>query len=125
MCSIATNTTVEKQLKQLEHATDRKMIEDRLARFASEANTQQAGMLDAPECHMRRLPDDLRAVRKVRIGRHRVYFTGHHRQCSYFAFYIKVHKKSGVDDDDNQRFRERLRRALTQVAKRDLSLPQE
>ena len=87
---------------------DREMIEKRLFMFAQESNQQQAGILDNTKYHMQRMPEDLKAIRKIPIGRHRIYYKGHHTQCSYEAFYIKKFKQFGKDDEDNSRFQNKL-----------------
>ena len=112
MCSISTNSTMDNQLDELERSDDKDMIEKRLYNFAKESTVQNPSILDSSKCHMRRMPKDLRNIRKIRIGSHRVYFTGHHTQCSYTAFYIKMFKRSGKNDEDNQRFQNELGSAI-------------
>lgn len=112
MCSISANRTVDGQLEELKRSNDRRMIEERLYNFANEANIEQPGPLDAPARKMKRMPEDLRDVRKIRVGRHRIYYTGYHKQCSYSTIYIKRYKKSGVDDEDDKRFHNKLRGVL-------------
>ncbi|MBC2713012.1 MAG: hypothetical protein HGJ94_19065 [Desulfosarcina sp.] len=97
MCSISTNHTVDTQLEDLERSNDRVMIEKRLYNFAKEADINNPGRLDSPTCRIKRLPDDLKALRKIQIGRHRIYFTGHCNQCSYKTILIKLFKKSDKD----------------------------
>ncbi|HZG52771.1 MAG TPA: hypothetical protein VEZ40_11610 [Pyrinomonadaceae bacterium] len=99
------------------------MIEKRLSRMAGDANTTTSGGLDTLDTHMMRMPAELHDARKKRIGRHRVYYIGHHHQCSYQCFYIKVNKKKGVDDEDDASFQEKLKSALTEPALRTLSDP--
>lgn len=122
MCSITTNATVDGQLKGI-GASDTRMIERRLSTFAGEANENTPGGLDTPDTHMMRMPEELREIRKKRVGRHRVYYKGHHSQCSYHAFYIKIFKKKGVDQEDNKVFQERLERALAEPTTRTLPDP--
>lgn len=123
MCSISTNATMDEQLRDLERSSDRDMVERRLFQFASEANADNSGGLDNPTLVMKRMPEDLREVRKIRIGRHRVYFTGSHRQCSYRAFYIKPNKKKGVSDEDDSKHQRKLSAALREPATRALEIP--
>jgi hypothetical protein len=99
------------------------MVEKRLSTMAGEANENTSGGLDTPDTHMRRMPADLREIRKKRVGRHRVYYTGHHRQCSYQSFYIKVFKKGDEDREDDRLFQDRLRRALGESVARTLPDP--
>jgi hypothetical protein len=84
------------------------MIEKRLFQFALEADVNRRGGLDNPAYLMKRMPDELRDVRKITIGRHRVYFHGKHTDCNYHAFYIKSFKKTGVDDEDDRSHQNRL-----------------
>ena len=96
------------------------MIEKRLIQFAQEASIAVSGGLDiAP---MKRMPSDLQDARKITIGRHRVYYTGHHTQCSYTSFFIKEFKKTGVNDEDDSRFQKALIRAKGETAMSILQL---
>ena len=99
------------------------MVEKRLFTFAGDANENTSGGLDTPDTHMMRMPEELRDIRKKRIGRHRVYYRGHHRQCSYHTFYIKAFKKDDVDREDDRLFQERLKRALIEPIMRTLPDP--
>jgi len=112
MCSISLNSIVDQQLNELECSDDKTMMETRLFKFADEANVNTPGALDRPASHMKRMPSFLKDIRKITVGRHRIYYTGHHKHCSYHAVYIKKFKKSGDKDDDNKKFQDKLRRAL-------------
>ena len=125
MCSISKNATVDEQLSELERSSDREMIERRLFNFAQEANIEDPGALDNNSCHMKRMSADLRQVRKKRIGRHRIFFTGHHTNCTYRVVYIKAFKKNGVDAEDDKRFQNKLIRILGESENRIISLPSE
>jgi len=114
MCSVSLNSTVNKQLADLDRSNDKTMLEERLFKYAEEADVNKPGALDNPSCHMRRMPADLKEIRKISIGRHRIYFTGHHSQCSYQAIYIKKFKRTGEEDDDDKVFQGKLIRALQQ-----------
>ena len=84
MCSININSSADETLKSL-GAKDRKMIENRLIHFSEEASVENSGALDmAP---LTRFTGELKFARKKQIGRHRVYYTGFHTQCSYHAFH--------------------------------------
>ncbi|MCA1612591.1 MAG: hypothetical protein LC800_00250 [Acidobacteria bacterium] len=99
------------------------MIEKRLGTMAGEANETTSGGLDIPETSMTRMPTDLRDVRKKRIGRHRVFYTGYHTLCSYRSFYLKVFKKNDRDREDDAAFQAILRHALTDPPTRTLPDP--
>lgn len=114
MCSISISKTVRDQLNQLVRSDDRDMIEKRLYGFAKEANAQRPGALDTPSTLMRRLPQELREVRKKQIGRHRIYYKGHHKLCAYQTIHIKIHKKDRVDEEDDKRFQRILIRHLAE-----------
>jgi len=114
VCSISTNKTANKQLKKLERSNDKKKIERRLFLFANEADICVSGALDNLECSMTRKPPELKGVKKKQIGRHRVYYTGHHTKCSYFSFYIKLFKKSDKNKEDDPKFHKKLIRALNE-----------
>lgn len=109
MCSITVNSTVENQLEELRRSGDKKMIEKRLYVMADEADVGRPGGLDNPANTMKNMPPELREARKYRIGRHRVYYTGHHNQCSYRTFYIKIFKKKGTYDEADPKFHEKLK----------------
>ncbi|MGH9427955.1 MAG: hypothetical protein ACRD2L_16850 [Terriglobia bacterium] len=114
MCSISRNQTADEQLAKLErsnkkHRTD---IEKKLVAFARSASIQQAGPLDDTSCHLQGFPADLKSIRRRRIGRHRVFYTGQHTTCAYEAIYVKAWKKKGVEDENDHAFRQHLRRAL-------------
>lgn len=123
MCSITTNGTVDRILEELERSADRAMIERRLYEFAKDANKNQRGGLDQPHLIMTRMTDELRHIRKIRIGAHRIYFTGYHTQCTYGTWYIKANKRQGVDDEDDRRFQKILIRALSEPQMRTISEP--
>jgi hypothetical protein len=122
VCSISTSRIADELLAALERAGDRQMIERRLYNFAKEADLQTPAMLDKSQTHMRRMPQDLKNVRKITIGRHRIYYIGHHTQCSYKVFYIKKFKQSGKDDDDDKRFQKILAKAALEPRKRVIDL---
>ena len=122
MCSISTNSIADNQLDELGRSDDKDMIEARLYNFAKESTVEKPSMLDSTKCHIRRMPRDLRNIRKITIGRHRVYFTGHHTQCSYTAFYIKMFKRSGENDEDNQRFQRILGFAICEPPIRTIEI---
>ena len=116
MCSIKINATVDDILKSKRLQKDKEMIEQRLANFAKDASPQHKGALDG--YLMKRMPSELKGIRKKRIGRHRVYYYGHHTQCCYNSFYIKVFKKKGVNDEDNKRFQKILIKAKNDLPSR-------
>ncbi len=96
------------------------MIEKRLFHFAADANPDNPGMLDAPSRNFKRKREGLKSVRKITIGRHRVYYTGHYKQCSYKTIYVKQFKKSGVNDEDDKNFQNKLRKAIILKSERQI-----
>lgn len=122
MCSILINSVVEQQLDELEASSDKDMIKKRLSQFAKDANTVTPGGLDTLDCRMKRMPDELDNVKKKRIGRHRIYYTGHHSQCSYTAIYIKMFKKSDVNREDDKKFQKTLIKALGSSSNQELDV---
>jgi len=125
MCSISINSTVDNQLNTLGDAKKREKFKKRVFRLADEAKTDIRGVLDLTNCHMKRMPRDLRHIRKTNIGRHRLFFSGYHTQCRYVAFYLKLFKQSGVNDEDDKAFHNILQRALEDPPKLQLSFPNE
>jgi hypothetical protein len=122
VCLIQANATFDETLNDLDHL-DRNMIERRLFEFANGANVNSPGGLDNPACRVKRFTGELSEVRKITIGRHRIFYKGHHKRCSYQAFAIKPFKKAGVDDEDNPKFQKFLRRALIVLATRQIQKP--
>lgn len=121
MCSMQSNPVADECLQALSEK-DRRIVEQRLANFAAEANQDHSGALDfAP---LKRMPDDLIGIKKKRIGKHRAYYTGHHTDCSYTLFYVKLHKKDDVDEEDDLRFQTRLTRAIEARGRRELEQEQ-
>jgi hypothetical protein len=112
MCSISTNPTANDQLEKLERSNDKNMIERRLSKFAEDSDINKSDILDEPKNHMKRMPLELKDVKKIQIGRHRVYYTGHHTKCSYLVFYIKQFKKSDKNKEDDKKFQNKLIRFL-------------
>ncbi|MBU1206053.1 MAG: hypothetical protein KKH04_03855 [Proteobacteria bacterium] len=119
MCSISVNETANKKLRDLKHSGV-KHLEKKLFNLAKEADESNSGILDHPSCHFKRMPSELREARKKEIGRHRVYYTGFHKQCSYSVFFIKEFKKDGVEEEDDKIFQKKLVKALSAGTLRQL-----
>jgi len=119
VCSMSITPHLEADIQSLHEKID---IAARLAIFADEADRNTPGALEN-DTGISRLPDDLRSVRKVRIGRHRVYFTGHHSECAYQAFLLKPNKRTGVLDEDDPVLHGLLRRAIAEPATNVLEVP--
>ena len=106
MCSITINEPsdhVNLENKDKEH------IEKRMIEYAKVASKTCSGPLDrAPMTRIAKKSPELNGVYKQTVGRHRVYYTGHHTQCCYQIIYIKAFKKKGVDDDESKRFQQVL-----------------
>ncbi len=112
MCSIATNTTADQQLTSLKSSGDDTLIENKLRDFAGNSNVRQSGILDLPKYHLRDMPNDLKHIRRIRAGRHRVFYTGYHTHCAYNVFYIKEFKKKGVNDEHDSHFHKVLKNVV-------------
>ena len=117
MCSILSNPTADECLEAL-NDVERKKIEKRLANFAASADVDHMGALDT--FPLRNMPEALRGIRRKRIGRHRAYYLGHHSECSYTLFYVKLFKKDDVDAEHDRGFQDRLARALPAEGGREL-----
>lgn len=111
MCSISTNKTVDSQLTSLEQSADRNMIEKRLFQMADSADITHPGGLENPALILKHMEGIFSGLKHLRVGRHRIYFMGHHTQCSYQAFYIKENKKSDKDTEGSKRFQRKLENA--------------
>lgn len=112
MCSIATNATADKQLNFLKNSGDEKRVEKKLRDFAADSSIKKEGILDSTANHIYGMPADLKHIRRIRTGRHRVFYLGHHSQCSYKVFYIKVFKKKGEKNELDTQFHRILRGAV-------------
>lgn len=108
VCSLGTNAIAEGQLHSLQSSGDKDIIEKRLKEFASDSQVGKPGILDSPANHLKEMPADLKPMRRIRIGRHRIFYKGHYDQCSFTVFYIKAHKKKGVQDESGQSFQQLL-----------------
>jgi hypothetical protein len=126
VCSIKTNKTFDRLIanNKLLPKKDALRIEKRLICLAKEASIQQAGGLDDPSGKLKHMPEGLRDVSHIRIGRHRVYYTGHHRQCNYFAFYLKCFKKNDVDNEGAKKFQNKMKQWLNEPMSRALYSPE-
>jgi len=93
VCSLSFNETFDKQLRDADKG-DSNLIERRLKSMAFEANIESPGLLDALNTHIQRMPNDLKEIRKYRIGRHRIYYTGHHSKCLYNSVLAKINNLS-------------------------------
>lgn len=120
MCWATINNFVDRQIEDLRRSGDHRFIEEKLFRFAAEANERQPGALDKPACSMKGWPLDLRGVKKTRIGRHRIFYTGSHHRCEYRVIYIKKFKKTGKEDEHDPRLHDKLRRYLNEPDARRL-----
>jgi hypothetical protein len=112
VCSIAANSVADGHLSDLRSSGDDKRIEKKLKNFAGDSSVEKSGYLDAPDHHLRRIPAELQDMRRIRSGRHRVFYSGHHTQCSYLIIFIKQYKKTGTQDEDDPRFQRLLALAL-------------
>lgn len=123
MCSITVNSQVEKQLETLKRSGEKVDVEDKLKALATEANKNQSGALDTPDCLLRGTgwSGDLADVRRKRLGRHRVFFIGHHTKCTYHTLYIKMNKKKGVEDENDSSFQQHIGRQLDKPSARTLN----
>ena len=109
MCSLNLNSTVDSQIKLAGNQRD--FIERRLTTLASEADENTPGLLDELETHRKRLP---KGIRKYSFGRHRLYYSGTHKNCSYDACYLVLYKSSDRTSelDDTPSFQKRLKDEL-------------
>lgn len=57
--------------------------------------------------------DVLRGVRKVKSGRHRLYFIGWHTDCQYTLVYLLVNKRDEGDTPGDTAFQNRVLLALS------------
>ncbi len=116
-CKVLVLEDAHRQLEELQ-ARDHDLIVERMSRLAA----QEDHPLDRTTPTTRFSPD-LRHVRKMRIGLHRVYFFGKGSQCTYRLAWVKANKKSGVDDEDERAWQRKLVLALQRPATGVLAEP--
>lgn len=125
MCWATINNFVDQQMKELQRSGNHRLLEGRLSQSAGQANERQPGVLDDPARSMKELPPDLRGIKKYRIGRHRIFYTGSHHLCEYRMIYIKKFKKAGTEDENDKKFQEKLKRLIDGPAHRKLTSDQD
>jgi len=118
VCSITINKTVDEILESDNQI--RSQIEERMIALAKDSSIASRGALDEIS-PMTRMPKDLRHIRKKTIGRHRVYFHGHHTDCCFHIVYVKAFKRKGRNDDDDRKFQWILSRASSDMNSRRLT----
>lgn len=122
MCLMQSNATADEGFQEIRRSGDRSDYETRLALLAADDSQDRAAGL---ECLLEpvsswRHNEQLRQVRKYRIGRHRFYIAGRNTQCAYVVCYVKVFKKKEKDPEEDMRFQRRILNALTNQAFRVL-----
>lgn len=124
MCSLSSNKLCDEELKMLGRNQARKH-EEELTRLASEDSIASPdGLHGTLEPILSWLHDDeLRGLRKKRLGRHRAFFAGHHTGCHYQLFYLKMHKKEEADREEDKAFQSKILKALIQPETRILVPP--
>ena len=111
-CQLRVGKSAGKILDSRKFKAYRSLILERMTRWAAET----AHPLDNPSHRMKRMPADLKDVRKIRVGRHRCFFTGHSSGCCYTLIYVKTFKRSGVQDEDSGRFQQKLISMLVEAS---------
>lgn len=124
MCELWSNKTADEHFKELLRSGE-KQLEQRLIRLAGEATRSKAeGLEPKLEPLLSWLHDSqLRTIRKYTMGRHRVYVEGRHTDCRFVVRYIKLHKKSGVDEEQTPGFQNKILNALKDSPTRRLRGP--
>jgi hypothetical protein len=114
------NSIVENQLNELGRSGDGGKTERKLYDLANESDIGKPGLLDNSSNKMKRMPLELRDVKKQRVGRHRIYYVGHHSDCSYRTIFIKTNKKNDVDKEDDKGFQSKLKSALSRAGLKEI-----
>ena len=99
--------------------------EEELARLADEDSIASPdGLHGTLEPILSWLHDDeLRGLRKKRLGRHRAFFAGRHTDCHYRLFYLKMYKREETDREEDKVFQSKILRALSPPETRTLEPP--
>ena len=124
MCSLSSNKLCDEELKMLGHSQAKK-FEDTLSRLAADDSIERADGLDGTLDPITSWLHDpvLCSLRKKRMGRHRAYISGHHSQCHYRLFYMKMNKKEEKDREEEKAFQSKILKALSQPETRILAPP--
>jgi hypothetical protein len=122
VCLVHSKAAADEALERIRRSGDRAW-EEKLARFADEDTTERPGGLFLMLEGIKHLPPDLRSIKKIQIGRHRAYITGHYSLCEYDLHWVKTFKKSGRDQEGDSDFQRKLLQALDEPRTRTLPLP--
>ncbi len=126
MCELLSNKTADEHFEEVIRSGE-KQLEKRLIELAGEATRTRAEGLELKlkEGILTSWVHDpqLRTVRKCTIGRHRVYVEGRNTDCRFIVRYIKLFKKTGVDEEQTLNFKNRILKALQEPRTRTLRGP--
>jgi len=109
-CKVLVLANAHEQLDGL-RPTERDFIVRRMTHFAAEPGHPLDGIRP-----MKRLTLVVNPIRKLTVGRHRLFFTGKGSECTYRLAWVKVYKRSGVDNEDDPSFQRKLIQALARPA---------
>ena len=119
MCTLQSSSFADECLAQLP-PKERAACESKYARMAASDSVEVAAGLSLllnPVSDWAKHPD-LKSVRKIGSGRHRLYFTGEHEDCTFTLVFMLVHKRKEDDTPNTKPFQDRVLKALRDPQKR-------
>ena len=119
MCILESNAVADRGFDAM-GTRDKAKFEQRCAKLAdldSVSYTNGLSLLVHSVSDWSMLPE-LRAVRKLRIGRHRFYFLGKHTDCRYTVVFVLPNKREEDDKPETYGFQRRIFDALREPASR-------
>jgi len=114
VCLLHCNSTAHKDLEKIRRSGDAN-LEVRLANLADEDTVEEENGLGRlwnsvqPWAKIEMLCE----VHKYRIGRHRFYFWGNHKDCNYHVRFVIPFKRDETDQAKQSWFQEKVLKSIT------------
>ena len=115
MCQLVLTTGAYKQLAAKAYASQRSKLTRKLCIAAAERSLKNPSVFDLRSVNPRKHGTALRGVQKMRLGSHRIYFKGTHKQCTYRVAWIAYQDSHDSDQIEDEAFRRKLARAFNQL----------
>lgn len=124
MCVLRINAVADAVLSGLPQS-EREACEKKYATMAEADSVETANGLSLL---MRSVSDwsqieELKSVRKIKSGRHRLYFVGRHTDCQYTIVFMLANKRDEDDTPGKPSFQEGVLKALRAPAQRIIPKP--
>jgi hypothetical protein len=112
VCELVFTRTALGQLEDKRQASHRAKLEPKLRRFAEDGSRTAKSFFDYRGRTLKDMPQELRHVKKLRIGRHRIYFRGASRDCRYRIGWINYTDQHDKDQIEQASFRQKLAKSF-------------